>query len=51
MRQFRERLQDILDAIGRIEAEQGKGKEAFEADPLLQVWMLHHLMIIGEAVF
>jgi uncharacterized protein with HEPN domain len=50
MRQFRERLQDILDAIAKVEAEQGKGKEVFEASPLIQVWMVHHLMIIGEAV-
>lgn len=50
MRQFRERLQDIRDAIARIEAEQGQGKAAFEASPLIQVWMVHHLMIIGEAV-
>ncbi len=50
MRQFRERLQDILDAIARIETERAKGRAAFDASPLLQVWMVHHLMIIGEAV-
>lgn len=50
MRDFRERLQDILDAITQIELEQAKGKAAFEASPLIQVWMVHHLMIIGEAV-
>ena len=50
MRQFRDRLQDILDAIAQIQAEQTKGKAAFDASPLLQVWMVHHLMIIGEAV-
>ena len=50
MRAVRERLQDILDAIGKIEAEQTKGAEAFLHDPLIQVWMVHHLMIIGEAV-
>ena len=33
-----------------IEAEQPKGKKAFGASPLIQVWMVHHLMIIGEAV-
>ena len=50
MRDARNRLQDILDAIGQIEAEQAKGKAAFDASPLVQVWMIHHLMIMGEAV-
>ena len=50
MRDFRDRLQDILDAIAQIETEQVKGKAAFAASPLVQVWMVHHLMIIGEAV-
>lgn len=50
MRSFRDRLVDILDAISRIDAERSRGKNAFAADPLLQVWMVHHLMIIGEAV-
>ena len=27
-----------------------KGKEAFETSPLIQVWIVHHLLIIGEAV-
>jgi uncharacterized protein with HEPN domain len=50
MRDFRDRLQDILDAIAQIELEQVKGKAAFQTSPLIQVWMVHHLMIIGEAV-
>ena len=50
MRRLQDRLQDILDAIQQIEAEQAKGKAAFDASPLVQVWMVHHLMIIGEAV-
>jgi uncharacterized protein with HEPN domain len=49
MRDFRDRLQDILDAIAQIEIEQVKGKTAFQTSPLIQVWMVHHLMIIGEA--
>lgn len=49
MRTLRERLQDILDAIAQIEKERDKGRAAFDASPLLQVWMVHHLMIIGEA--
>ncbi len=27
-----------------------KDKAAFQTDALLQVWMVHHLLIIGEAV-
>ena len=50
MRVVRERLQDILDAIAQIEIEQGKGREVFLQERLIQVWMVHHLMIIGEAV-
>jgi uncharacterized protein with HEPN domain len=50
VRDLRNRLQDILDAIAQIEIEQRKGKAAFEGSPLIQVWMVHHLMIIGEAV-
>lgn len=50
MRSVRDRLQDILDAIAQIEIEQAKGEVVFLREPLVQVWMLHHLMIIGEAV-
>lgn len=50
MRRFRERLDDILEAIAHIEGEKIKGKDAFDASPLIQTWMVHHLMIIGEAV-
>ena len=50
MRDLRDRLQDILDAIGQIEIEQAKGRDAFDGSALIQVWMVHHLMIIGEAV-
>jgi uncharacterized protein with HEPN domain len=50
MRQVRERLEDILEAVEQIETEQAKGKAAFDENPLVQVWMVHHLMIIGEAV-
>lgn len=50
MRRFRERLQDILDAIAQIEVESAKGRRAFDDSRLIQVWMVHHLMIIGEAV-
>jgi uncharacterized protein with HEPN domain len=50
VRDFGNRLQDILDAIGQIEVEAVKGRAAFDGSSLIQVWMVHHLMIIGEAV-
>lgn len=49
MRDSRERLVDILEAIERIERYAAKGRAAFEKDELLQIWMVHHLQIIGEA--
>jgi uncharacterized protein with HEPN domain len=50
MRQLCDRLEDILEAIAQIETERANGKSAFDSSPLVQVWMVHHLMIIGEAV-
>jgi uncharacterized protein with HEPN domain len=49
MRDDRERLGDILTAIDRILDKAGQGKETFDADEMLQVWVLHHLQIVGEA--
>ncbi len=49
MRDARERLQDILDAIDHIQRYAARGREAFEADELLQNWFVRHLQIIGEA--
>ncbi|MDJ0659377.1 MAG: DUF86 domain-containing protein [Crocosphaera sp.] len=49
MRDDRERLQDILDAIKQIEKYAVQGKERFIEDELIQTWVVHHLMIIGEA--
>jgi uncharacterized protein with HEPN domain len=46
MRVFRDRLQDILDAIVQIERYRTDGKVSFDANPLLQVWMVHHLLIV-----
>jgi len=50
MRDDRERLLDIQEAIERIEKYTVRGREAFERDELIQTWVLHHLQIIGEAV-
>ncbi|ADN02493.1 nucleotidyltransferase [Spirochaeta thermophila DSM 6192] len=49
MRDSREYLRDMLDAISKIERHRGKGYEAFKENELIQVWMLYHLQIIGEA--
>ncbi len=49
MRDPRERLRDILDAIAQIEKYATRGRAAFDNDELIQVWMIHHLQIIGES--
>ena len=50
MRDDRERLLDILEAIERIEKYTARGRNVFDEDELIQTWVLHHLQIIGEAV-
>ncbi len=49
MRQASDRLRDILEAIERIQRHTVRGREAFANDELLQTWVIHHLLIIGEA--
>lgn len=49
MRDPRERLRDMLEAIAAIERHSGCDKKAFENDELLQGWFVRHLQIIGEA--
>jgi len=49
VRDPKERLRDILDAIAAIERHAGGDKAEFEGDELLQSWYLRHLQIIGEA--
>jgi uncharacterized protein with HEPN domain len=49
MRDDRERLEDILDAIARIEKYAVRGRQVFESDELIQTWVVQHLQIIGEA--
>lgn len=50
MRDDRERILDIIEAIERIERVARRGKEYFYTDEMAQVWVIHHLQIIGEAV-
>jgi uncharacterized protein with HEPN domain len=49
MRDPKERLRDILEAIAAIDRYRDRDRSAFEQDELLQVWFLRHLQIIGEA--
>jgi len=50
MRRLENRLEDILQAIQRIEEAAARGYEVFVSDPYVQVWMLYHIQLIGEAV-
>jgi uncharacterized protein with HEPN domain len=43
-----DRLLDILEAIAAIQ-KQAHTRERFDADKMLRVWCLHHIVIIGEA--
>jgi uncharacterized protein with HEPN domain len=49
VRSDRERLLDILEAIEKIEQHTAARKTDFDANELLQVWVVHYLQIIGEA--
>ena len=49
MRDDRERLLDIKEAIESIQKYAARGKNAFENDELIQTWVLHHIQILGEA--
>jgi uncharacterized protein with HEPN domain len=50
VRDIRERVLDVLESIERIERYALGGREEFERNELVQVWILHHLQILGEAV-
>jgi uncharacterized protein with HEPN domain len=49
VREDRERLLDILEAIAQIEKYAVRGKATFEQDELIQNWIVRRLQIIGEA--
>ncbi len=49
MRDPKERLRDILEAIAAIDRYRDRDQSAYDQDELLQVWFLRHLQIIGEA--
>jgi uncharacterized protein with HEPN domain len=50
MRVDRLRLGDIQTSIAKIREKVSVGEEAFYKDEMLQVWVVHHLQIIGEAL-
>jgi uncharacterized protein with HEPN domain len=42
-------LTDIIEAIERIERYSSRGRDLFERDELVQIWIVYHLQVIGEA--
>lgn len=48
-RRDRERLEDMLEALERLRERVPTSRQALEADVMAQVWVLHHLRIVGEA--
>ena len=49
MRRDVERLDDILDACGKITARERLGRERFDADENVQLALVHLVQVIGEA--
>ena len=45
MRDRRERILDMLEAVERIERYAAKGRSEFEKDELIQTWVVHHLQM------
>lgn len=51
MRDSTERLKDIAEAIEKIKAKtKDVARLEFHNDEMLQVWVVYHLQVIGEAV-
>lgn len=51
MRETQLRLQDMLEAIERIEKYAAGGRAEFERNELIQNWFIRHLQIIGESAY
>lgn len=49
MRDDREWLLDILEAIEKIQSHVQEDRDRFERNELVQVWAIHHIQRIGEA--
>ncbi len=51
MRDNRSRLRDMIQAINDIENYAVYGKERFDTDDLVRVYIAHNLQILGEAAY
>ena len=49
MKDDRERLFHILEAMERIEKYAAKGEKAFRDEELIQNWIIRNIQVIGEA--
>ena len=49
MRSDADRLNDILTATAKIGERVTDTIDAFLCDEMLQVWVIHHMQVIGEA--
>jgi uncharacterized protein with HEPN domain len=49
VRDDREKLLDILEAIEKIDRYSGIDKNTYERDELIQTWMVYNTQVIGEA--
>ncbi len=49
MRNDRDWLLDILEAIDKIEKYASRGEDKFFEEELIQIWIIHYLQIAGEA--
>ena len=46
MRDVTKRLLDIHQAIANIESSTDKGRQVFDEDEKIQVWVIYHLMVL-----
>ena len=49
MRSDADRVGDIADGIEKIRQRVTDSFDVFQGDEMLQVWVIHHLQMIGEA--
>jgi uncharacterized protein with HEPN domain len=49
VRRDEQRLRDILEAIDKVGRFAAEGRAAFDADERTQIWIVHHIQVIGEA--
>ena len=49
MRSDADHVNDILEAVAKIRERITDQFDAFQGDEMLQVWVLHHVQVIGEA--